>query len=480
MFFAAAFLKCFITLLAIVDPPGNVGIVLGITDGDEPAHRRRQILRGHIWAFALLAVCLFAGRAVLMWFGLSVDAVRVGGGLILLKIGFDLLTAEEKTKHSAEEDADSRTRKDVSFFPLAMPLIAGPGAITVVLSTAVEGSQRSTSFWLGSLCAIFAVIVISWLVLNSATGVLRMLGKSGVAAITRIMGFLIICISVQMILVGAEQILRVGSASRAMAAAPAMQDATPAPPENAPAEPDATPAGRPTVAPLTRGAQAATSAPPRVLVFSKTAGFRHSSIPRGIEALREICADDYAVDATEDAAQFTPENLKQYAAIIFLSTTGDVMDPEQEKAFEAWLRAGGGYVGIHAAADTEYDCPFYQQAVGAAFKSHPRIQPATVKVENHEHPSTKMLPEAWPRTDEWYSYRANPRTAKGMLILAALDESTYEGGGMGDHPIAWCHEVDKGRAWYTGGGHTEESYSEDLFRQHLRGGLDWATRRATQ
>ncbi len=461
MLFGAAFLKCFIALLAIVDPPGNVGIVLGITEADEPHHRRRQILRGHIWALALLVVFLFAGRAVLMWFGLTVDAVRVGGGLILLKIGFDLLTAEEKTKHSAEEDADSRTRKDVSFFPLAMPLIAGPGAITVVLSSAVEGSQQSTEYWLGALVAIFAVILISWLILNSATGVLRMLGKSGVAAITRIMGFLIICISVQMILVGAEQILKHGGASTAMAAAPAEQQAAPGSPQGEPAAPDA-------------------SAPPRVLVFSKTAGFRHSSIPRGIEAVREICADDYAVDATEDAAQFTPDNLRQYTAIIFLSTTGDVLDPEQEKAFEGWLRAGGGYVGIHAAADTEYDCPFYQQAVGAAFKSHPRIQPATVKVENREHPSTKMLPEAWPRTDEWYSYRANPRATTGMLILAALDESTSEGGGMGDHPIAWCHEIDKGRAWYTGGGHTDESFSEELFRAHLRGGLDWATRRAPQ
>ncbi|MEW2063167.1 ThuA domain-containing protein [Streptomyces sp. NPDC007002] len=213
----------------------------------------------------------------------------------------------------------------------------------------------------------------------------------------------------------------------------------------------------------------------RVLVFSKTAGFRHDSIPAGIEALKEIGEDtDITVDSTESAAQFTTSNLARYDAVAFLSTTGDVLNADQQKAFENYVANGGGYVGIHAAADTEYDWEFYGGLVGASFDSHPQIQPATVRVEDHDHPATAHLDEEWERTDEWYNYRTNPRDK--AKVLATLDETTYTGGNMkGDHPISWCQTYQGGRSFYTGLGHTKESYAEPAFRSHLQGGLRYAT-----
>ncbi|GAA2695330.1 ThuA domain-containing protein [Streptomyces aculeolatus] len=211
-----------------------------------------------------------------------------------------------------------------------------------------------------------------------------------------------------------------------------------------------------------------------VLVFSKTAGFRHDSIPDGIATIQQLGADNgFTVDTTEDAGAFTPGNLQQYDAVVFLSTTGDVLDDSQQRAFEDYVRAGGGYVGVHAAADTEYDWPFYGGLVGAYFDSHPQIQQATVKVEDHDHPATAHLGDEWVRTDEWYNYRTNPR--EQARVLATLDEGSYSGGNMGgDHPISWCQTYESGRSFYTGLGHTKESYAEPEFRTHLLGGIQYA------
>jgi cytochrome c len=210
-----------------------------------------------------------------------------------------------------------------------------------------------------------------------------------------------------------------------------------------------------------------------VLVFSKTAGFRHDSIPAGIAAIRQLGLDNhFAVTATEDAAAFTDANLAGYAAVIWLSTTGDVLNAEQQAAFERYIQAGGGYVGIHAASDTEYDWPWYGDLVGAYFDSHPHIQQADVLVPDRVHPSTADLPLTWTRTDEWYNFRDNPRG--DVHVLAALDESSYAAGSgaMGhDHPISWCQRIDGGRAWYTGIGHTTETYAEPAALQHILGGI---------
>jgi len=212
----------------------------------------------------------------------------------------------------------------------------------------------------------------------------------------------------------------------------------------------------------------------RVLVFSKTAGFRHDSIPDGVAAVKQLGeTGGFTVDATEDANAFTPKNLRRYDAVVFLSTTGDVLDPAQQRAFEGYIRQGGGYVGIHAAADTEYDWAFYGGLVGAYFQSHPAIQPATVVAEDRAHPSTSELPPTWNRTDEWYNYRSDPRDR--VHVLASLDESSYTGGTMnGDHPIAWCQNYQGGRAFYTGLGHTKESYADPAFRGHVLGGIRYA------
>ncbi|WP_425336785.1 ThuA domain-containing protein [Streptomyces profundus] len=222
------------------------------------------------------------------------------------------------------------------------------------------------------------------------------------------------------------------------------------------------------------GGTAIAADPFDVLVFSKTAGFRHDSIETGIETITQLGAEnDFSVTATEDSAEFTEENLAQYEAVIFLSTTGDVLDDTQQAAFEGYIQSGGGYVGVHAAADTEYDWAWYDGLAGALFDSHPHIQEATINVEDHDHPATAHLGDTWDRTDEWYNYRTNPRETS--RVLASLDESSYEGGNMeGDHPIAWCKEYDGGLAFYTGGGHTIESFAEPDFRQHLLGGIQYA------
>ncbi|MEH1163867.1 ThuA domain-containing protein [Micromonospora sp. CPCC 205539] len=208
----------------------------------------------------------------------------------------------------------------------------------------------------------------------------------------------------------------------------------------------------------------------KVLVFSKTAGFRHSSIPNGIAAIQQLgAANGFTVATTEDAAQFTTTNLAQYQAVIFLSTTGDVLNATQQTAFESYIAAGGGYVGVHAAADTEYDWPWYGGLVGAWFSSHPAIQSATVRVEDRSNPSTAHLADTWVRSDEWYNYRTNPRP--NVRVLASLDESSYSGGSMGDHPITWCRAYGGGKAWYTGLGHTEASYTDSNFTRMLLGGI---------
>jgi cytochrome c len=218
---------------------------------------------------------------------------------------------------------------------------------------------------------------------------------------------------------------------------------------------------------------AAQSGDPRfsVLVFSKTTGFRHDSIPQGIAALEALGAEHgFAVDRTEDAGRFSDAVLARYKVVVFLNTTGDVLDTGEKAAFERYIRSGGGFVGIHSASDTEYAWPWYGRLVGAWFASHPQIQRATVRIANPDHPSMKGLPLLWERTDEWYNFRSNPRGA--VQILATLDEVTYSGGAMGaDHPIAWCHEMEGGRSWYTAMGHTKESYAEPLFRLHLLGGI---------
>ena len=212
---------------------------------------------------------------------------------------------------------------------------------------------------------------------------------------------------------------------------------------------------------------------PKVLIFSKTAGYHHSCIADGMVAIQELCyADDIQVDTTTNPADFNSENLSNYAAVIFFNTTGNVLTANEELAFQNYIQSGGGYVGVHAASDTEYDWAWYGGMVGAYFVSHPKIQEAKFIVEDNSFVATNFLPSEWIRTDEIYNFRI---VNTAVNVVLSVDESSYEGGTNGDiHPMAWYHEYEGGRAFYTALGHTHESYTEDLFLRHLLGGIQYA------
>ena len=213
---------------------------------------------------------------------------------------------------------------------------------------------------------------------------------------------------------------------------------------------------------------------PRVLVFTKTAGYRHAAIPAGIKAIQKLGAENgFEVDTTENAANFTEDTLQKYAAVIFLNTTGDVLDNYQEADFERYIQAGGGFVGIHAATDTEYEWGWYGQLVGAYFDSHPAgVHKASLTVKDKSFPATATLPEKWEHSDEWYNFK---NISKSTHVLMTVDEKTYQGGTNGaDHPISWYQDFDGGRAFYTELGHTDESYTEANYLAHILGGIKYA------
>jgi type 1 glutamine amidotransferase len=212
---------------------------------------------------------------------------------------------------------------------------------------------------------------------------------------------------------------------------------------------------------------------PKILVFSKTAGFHHGSIAVGVPAIIKLGAENkFDVDTTTDAQKFTAANLKQYAAVVFLNTTGDVLNAEQQTAFEGYIKSGKGFVGVHAATDTEYDWQWYGNLVGAYFKSHPAQQTATLNIVDAGHISTKHLPAQWSRKDEWYNYKW---IGEGLHVLIKIDETSYTGGENGaNHPMAWYHDYEGGRSFYTELGHTDESYADPLYLQHLLGGIKYA------
>ena len=216
--------------------------------------------------------------------------------------------------------------------------------------------------------------------------------------------------------------------------------------------------------------------PPRVLVFSKTDGFRHTSIEPGKAAFKKMATEKgFVADFTEDASWFTASVLKTYNAIIFLNTTGDILNDQQQAEFERYIQAGGGYVGIHAATDCEYEWPWYGALAGAYFLDHPNpdnVQKGKFIVEMKKHWATKMMPDQFERSDEFYSFKQmNPK----VNVLLTIDEKSYRGGKNGNyHPMSWYHEYDGGRAFYTAMGHTDETFSEPLFLEHIWAGLHYA------
>ncbi|TKT03412.1 ThuA domain-containing protein [Streptomyces lasalocidi] len=213
----------------------------------------------------------------------------------------------------------------------------------------------------------------------------------------------------------------------------------------------------------------------RLLVYTRTTDYRHDSIPDAVAALRTF--DGVEVDHTEDPSALEA-GLDACAAVVFLSTSGDVLTPAGRDRLAAYVEDGGAFVGVHAAACTEEDWPYYGELLGARFARHPEYQPGRAVVEDRDHPATRNLPPVWEFTDEWYDFRTNPRAR--VRVLLGADEASYDGGGMGeDHPLAWTREQGAGRVFYTALGHAAEAYRDPAFLAHLRGGLDWAVGGAT-
>ena len=211
---------------------------------------------------------------------------------------------------------------------------------------------------------------------------------------------------------------------------------------------------------------------PRVLVFSKTTGYRHESIPAGVAAMHEIGSGlGLGVDATEDSAVFTADELSGYAAVVFLNATGPLLDAAGRDALAGFVTAGGGLLAVHGGIIAEPDWPFFRELMAAEFTGHPQVQPAVVHAVYADHPATVDVPVTWLRVDEWYNFAAHPG-GPGLTVLLTVDEASYEGGTMGEaHPLAWCHARQGGRVLVTALGHTIESYTEPELRAHLAGAL---------
>jgi uncharacterized protein len=221
------------------------------------------------------------------------------------------------------------------------------------------------------------------------------------------------------------------------------------------------------------------------LIFSKTAGWHHDSIGAAVPALQNLAKQhDFTAFWTEDANRvFNDKELAKYKVVVFLLTSGDVLNDEQQAAFERYIRAGGGYVGVHSASDTEYNWPFYTKMVGHMFHIHPAVQSATVKVEDFNFPGMDRYAKRFLFTEEWYEFDA-PRSDK-LKYLLSVDESTYSpsadwgargtGKGMGAfHPVSWYQEYEGGRAFYTAMGHLPGAFSDANFLHHIYGGIYWA------
>ena len=223
--------------------------------------------------------------------------------------------------------------------------------------------------------------------------------------------------------------------------------------------------------------------PAHVLVFSKTAGFRHESLSSGIKMLFDLSqSQNWVITATEESSAFNPEILSGFDVVVFMNPTGDALNADEQMAFENFMRTGKGMVGIHSAADFEYEWPFYGELIGGYFKTHPPAQTGTVIFENFEHPAMKPFKgmESYTTFDEWYTFRENPRSK--VNVLATLDESSikkYDNDDwrMGDHPLIWWLEKDGMRSFYTGFGHTHEAFQDEKIKEHIKNAINWAAKR---
>jgi type 1 glutamine amidotransferase len=221
----------------------------------------------------------------------------------------------------------------------------------------------------------------------------------------------------------------------------------------------------------------------KALLVTTTNGWHHESLHYGVVALKELATRNFFdIEVFQDPGSFTDENLKQFQLIIFLNTTGDIFNAEQKKVMERFIQSGKGFVGIHSASDTEYDWEWYTKLVGRVFHIHPVIQTAKLQVVDTSFPGMQGLSTGTLWTDEWYEF--NKEQVKDLHYILAVDETTYnpkvdwgrkKGEGMGKfHPLAWYHNFDGGRSFYTALGHLPTNYSSEAFLNHLYAGILWA------
>jgi uncharacterized protein len=232
----------------------------------------------------------------------------------------------------------------------------------------------------------------------------------------------------------------------------------------------------------------ASKAPKNILIYTHNGkgangkGYVHDNIPAAVEALKKLSAENgYKAESTDDPAFFTDANLKKFDCIIFSSTNNEAFDTEdQKKAFVNYIHSGRGFVGIHSASGSERQWPWFSDMLGGKFVRHPELQPFTIKVIDKTHSSTKFLGDSWAWEDEcYYTNQLNP----DIHVLLAVDLTTikdekkveYPGATFGNYfPLAWCHEFEGGRQFYTALGHKSEYYKDEKFLKHLLGGIKWA------
>jgi type 1 glutamine amidotransferase len=223
--------------------------------------------------------------------------------------------------------------------------------------------------------------------------------------------------------------------------------------------------------------------PAHILVFSKTSGFRHESLSSGIKMLFDLSkSQNWIITATEESSAFNYEILSGFDVVVFMNPTGDALNENEQAAFESFMKKGKGMVGIHSAADFEYEWPFYGELIGGYFKTHPPAQTGTVVFEKFDHPAMEPFKgmKSYTTFDEWYTFRDNPR--QKVNVLATLDESSIkkfknDDWRMGDHPIIWWLEKDGMRSFYTGFGHTHEAFQDEKIKEHIKNAINWAAKR---
>ena len=229
----------------------------------------------------------------------------------------------------------------------------------------------------------------------------------------------------------------------------------------------------------------------RVAVYSKTNSFRHTE---GIKAAHALFGDigakrGWAVFHTENSALFTPDFLNQFDVIVFASASGNHASDAQDEAFRAWLEAGGGWLGIHAAGDGSHEgwAWYAENLMTGTYLGHilgPQTQEARVVVEATSHPITRGLPAEFQHEEEWYSWGRGAREA-GFDVLLTVDETSYSPWikaygkevdiRMTDHPIVWSRCVGRGRAVYSAMGHWGDAYAQDYTQSLLENAVVWAS-----